>query len=88
MSLTSFAIEDVAVAGVDASCEMTEAAMTPLEVVSSEEDNEEDGLDEDGIDVAAVALLGAWVGGAKEGIVVSEMGACSGSTDATLRADS
>ena len=56
--MTSFAREDVTVAGVDASCEMMEAAGMPLGVVASEEDNEEDGLDEDGMDSAAAVLLG------------------------------
>ena len=92
MSFTPFAREDVTVwdgrvAGVDASCEMMESSETPSKVVASEEDNEEDGMDVDGMKYAAAVLLGA-MGAANEGMVIFEMGAGDGSTDATLQIDS
>ena len=56
MSLTSFTMEDVTVAGVDVSCEIMEADGTPLGVVASEVDDEEDGLDKDRMDPMADVL--------------------------------
>ena len=92
MSSTSFAKEDatvwdVIVVGVDGTYETMESLGTPPGVVTSKEDNEEDGLDEDGIAPAVVMLVGA-MGATKEGMVMFEMGAGGGSTDAMVQMES
>ena len=81
-------MEEVTVTVFDASCEIMDAAKMPLRVVASKEEDGEDGLDKDGTDHMAAALLGAWMGSAKEGMIISKMAACSRSTDATLRTES
>ena len=63
---------------------MMNSSGTPTGVVASEEEDEEDGLDEDRMESADVVLVGA-VRAAEEGMVIFEMGAGGGFSDATLR---